>query len=54
MRATGGFLPPALFEALVEALPKGRLVESPAGHLLPLEDPKGTAELLRGFVDEPL
>jgi pimeloyl-ACP methyl ester carboxylesterase len=54
VRASGGFLPPALFEALAEALPKGRLVESPAGHLLPLEDPKGTAELLRSFADEPL
>jgi len=54
VRATGGFLPQALFEALAEALPNGRLIESPAGHLLPLEDPKGTAELLRRFVEEPL
>lgn len=49
VQASGGFLPGALFESLADALPRGRLVASPAGHLLPLEDPKGSARLLLEF-----
>ncbi len=51
--ARGGYFPPALFEILAEALPRAQLVHSPAGHLLPMEDPKGVAEILLRFCDTP-
>lgn len=47
--AEAGHFPRVLFERLVEELPEGRLVSLKGGHLLPMEDPDATAELLIEF-----
>lgn len=50
--AERGRFPLVLFELLAEALPAGRALSVPMGHLMPMEDPKATAELLIEFGDE--
>ena len=50
--AERGRFPVVLFELLGEALPAGRTISVPIGHLLPMEEPKATAELLLKFGDE--
>lgn len=52
VRATRGYFPRALYQALVQRLPRGALSEMDGGHLLPMEMPESTAELLQHELDE--
>jgi pimeloyl-ACP methyl ester carboxylesterase len=49
-----GYFPPVLFDLLANAMPRGRRISLPAGHLMPMEDPESTAGLLRAFAEEPV
>jgi pimeloyl-ACP methyl ester carboxylesterase len=52
--AERGRFPLPLFEMLADTLPRGQMRALPVGHLMPMEDPKITADLLREFASEPL
>ena len=52
VRAAGGFMPSVLFESLAETMPRGRMIEHPAGHLMPMEDPDGVVRLAIDFGGE--
>lgn len=41
-----GHFPGAVFQLMADSLPRGRKVSLPAGHLLPMEAPEATADLL--------
>ena len=47
-----GYFPPVLFDLLANTMPRGRRASLAAGHLMPMEDPARTAELLRAFAEE--
>jgi pimeloyl-ACP methyl ester carboxylesterase len=51
VRAAGGFIDAAVFEHLAGLFPDCRLEIAAAGHLLPMEAPDLTVELLRGFAN---
>ena len=53
VQASRGHFPEALFDLLVEALPRGRKLVADAGHLMPMDAPATTAELLLSFGAEP-
>jgi pimeloyl-ACP methyl ester carboxylesterase len=51
VRAAGGFIDLAVFEHLAGLFPDCRLETARAGHLLPMEAPELTVELLQGFAN---